>query len=176
MNRNVLIPLDYEVALHRERPAWQDKPTRRILVPLDGSAKSEKVLDTVQELLTPGSQGILFHVVSSGKAGSREGNPPPDKQLEAERARAMGYLRGVVDHRAEAPGRWRCAAVIAESPAQGIADFAIQENVDLIAMYTNDRKGLARLIRGSIAEKVQQKTPTEIRVVKPGEAAARQRA
>lgn len=153
-----------------ENLPWREKPSRRILVPLDGSANSEKVLDTVQELLTPGSQGILLNVVSSGRTGRREGNPtPPDKQLEAERTRAMGYLRGVVDHRTEAPGRWRCAVVTADSPAQGIADFAMKEEVDLIAMYTNDRKGLAKLIRGSIAEKVQQRAPTEIRVVKPNE-------
>ena len=174
MNRNVLIPLDYEVALNRENPEWREKPTRRILVPLDGSANSEKVLDTVQELLTPGSQGILLNVVSSGRASRpEESTAPQHRQLESERARAMGYLRGVVDHRTDNPGRWRCAVVIAESPAQGIADFAIQEDVDLVAMYTNDRKGIAKLIRGSIAEKVQQKTSTEIRVVKPGGTAAR---
>ena len=174
MNRNILIPLTYEVALHREQPPWRHPPSRKILVPLDGSEKSEKVLETVQELLTPGSQGILLKVIASGKSKRGPGAADLlDKQIDAERGRAMGYLRGVVDHRAEVPGRWRCAVVVAESVAQGIADFAIREKVDLIAMYTNDRKGLAKLIRGSIAEKVNQKTPTEIRVVKPGEPVAR---
>jgi nucleotide-binding universal stress UspA family protein len=174
MNRNVLIPLDYEVALSREQQLGRPTPSRKILVPLDGSEKAEKVLDTVQELLTPGSQGILLNVVSPGKSKRSEGNAVSlDKQVEGDRTRVMGYLRGVVDHRTEAPGRWRCEVVAAESVAQGIADFAIREGVDLIAMYTNDRKGLAKLIRGSIAEKVQQRTPTEIRVVKPSEPAGR---
>ena len=57
----------------------------------------------------------------------------------------------------------------ADSVAQGIADFAAREEVDLIAMSTHDRKGLAKLIRGSIAEKVQERSPVDVRVFKPKE-------
>ena len=57
----------------------------------------------------------------------------------------------------------------ADSVAQGIADFAAREEVDLIAMYTHDRKGLAKLIRGSIAEKVQERGLVAVRVFKPKE-------
>ena len=48
-------------------------------------------------------------------------------------------------------------------------DYARREGVDLIAMYTHDRKGLARLIKGSIANEVKQSAPIEVRVFTPGE-------
>jgi CRP-like cAMP-binding protein len=53
--------------------------------------------------------------------------------------------------------------------AKAITEFATNEDVDLIAMYTHDRKGLARLIRGSIAEKVQRRAPIEVQVFRPPE-------
>ena len=40
-------------------------------------------------------------------------------------------------------------------------------------MYTHDRKGLAKLIKGSIAEKVKERATTEVRVVRPRELVAR---
>jgi len=49
--------------------------------------------------------------------------------------------------------------------------MAAQEKADLIAMYTHDRKGLARLVKGSIAAKVERGAPTEVRVFKPTELA-----
>jgi nucleotide-binding universal stress UspA family protein len=71
-----------------------------------------------------------------------------------------------------APGHWHCEAVVSRSVAEGITNYAIQEGVDLIAMYTHDRKGLARLIRGSIAAQVQRNSPIEVRVFRPRELAA----
>jgi nucleotide-binding universal stress UspA family protein len=72
-------------------------------------------------------------------------------------------------HLVDAQGRWRCAVVVADSVAQGIADFAAREEVDLIAMYTHDRKGLAKLIRGNITEKVQRRALMEVQVFKAEE-------
>ena len=72
----------------------------------------------------------------------------------------------------EGPGRYRCEVVVSDSVADGIADIARREEVGLIAMYTHDRKGLAKLIKGSIAEKVQKRATTEVQVFRPRELAA----
>ena len=48
----------------------------------------------------------------------------------------------------------------------------MREGVDLIGMYTHDRKGLAKLIRGSIAEKVQRRAPIKVQVFRPRELVA----
>ena len=72
----------------------------------------------------------------------------------------------------EGPGRYRCEVGVSDSVADGIADIARREEVGLIAMYTHDRKGLAKLIKGSIAEKVQKRATTEVRIFGPRELAA----
>jgi len=51
--------------------------------------------------------------------------------------------------------------------AEGTTGVAAQEKADLIAMSTRDRKGLTRLVKGSIAAKVERKAPTEVRVFEP---------
>jgi len=95
-------------------------------------------------------------------------------QLERqERAKAMGFLKYFGDRLSEGRGRWRYEVAMSDSVAQGIADFAAKEEVDLIAMYTHDRKGLAKLIKGSVTEAVQRRVSTEVRIVRPRELAAR---
>ena len=136
-----------------------------ILVPLDGSAEAEKMLVLAQRFLPPGGRGILLRVLpATEKAGDRN-----RREHAARLAGALGYLRCVVGHLVDAQGRWRCAVVVADSVAQGIADFAAREEVDLIAMYTHDRKGLAKLIRGNITEKVQRRALMEVQVFKAEE-------
>jgi len=49
----------------------------------------------------------------------------------------------------------------------------MREGVDIVAMYTHDRKGIAKLIKKSIAEKVQKSGPVEVRVLRPRELVSR---
>ena len=146
----------------------------KILVPLDQSPESEGILPMVQELLTPGGEGILLHIIPPGRTRSMgEFVMLGFQQEEEERGRALVHLRRLVSQVGEGSDRWRCEVVVWASVADGIANFAIREKVDLIAMYTHDRKGLAKLIKGSIAEKVQKRATTEVRVFGPRELVAR---
>ena len=147
---------------------------RKILVPLDRSTGAEGAISMARQLLSPDGEGILLHVVRRGKAAESAENPSPaTPRQDARRTKAMGYLRCAQNYLLEASGRWRCEVVEADSIADGIAEFAMQEGVDLIAMYTNDRKGLAGVIRKSIANKVQQRSSVEVRVLRPREMAVR---
>lgn len=143
-------------------------------MPLDGSAKAEKVLELVQKFMPPGGRGILLRVFPKDPAKEGGGRSNRGRHRQgARRAAAMGYLRCVAGHLIDAPGIWQCEVVECDSVAEGIADFAAREHVNLIAMYTHDRKGLAKLIRGSIAEKVQRRALVEVRVFRPRELVAR---
>ena len=145
----------------------------KIVVPLDQSPESEGVLPFVEELLAPGGECILFHIISPGSTRSfGEFLMVASQVEEEERAKAMVYLRGISHRMSEGSGKWRCEVVISKSVADGIADFARREEVDLIAMYTHDRKGLAKLIKRSIAEKVQKRATTEVQVFRPRELVA----
>lgn len=148
----------------------------KIVVPLDGSEQAEKVLPIAQNVLAPGGEVILLHILPRIPSGlsqvsweaSFSYSEEYRKQTEAsDRSRWMNYLEDVRRRMGGALGGWRCAVEIAEPVAHGIVDFASKEEVDLIAMYTHDRNGLAKLIMGSIAEKVQRRTAIEVQVFKP---------
>ena len=147
------------------------KTHKRILVPLDRSIKAaEGVLAVVQELLEPEGEAILLHVIpepSTKMVGS--GFVPSSRVEKEERARAMGYLKYFADRQNNGPGHWRCEVAVSVSVVDGITDTAAREEVDLIAMYTHDRKGLARLIKGSVTNKVKERASKEVRVIRPRE-------
>jgi CRP-like cAMP-binding protein/nucleotide-binding universal stress UspA family protein len=145
---------------------------RKVLVPLDKSKEAEKVLPIVKDLFAPGSEVVLLHVIPPQQTQALgERQILGSEREEAERSVAMSYLQFVVHQQGEDPERWRGAVLVSESVAEGIVGFAVHEGVDLIAMYTHDRKGLAKLIKGSITEKVQRRAPIEVKVFRPRELA-----
>ena len=111
---------------------------RKILVPLDGSIKEvEGILARAQSVFSPEGEGILLHVVSP--VGSRVDGlyAKSAAQQQKERcSKAMGYLEYFAGTLNKSNGNWRCEVVVSKSVAQGILDSAVQEQVDLIAMYT----------------------------------------
>ncbi len=143
----------------------------KVLVPLDESKESEAVIPLAQEELTPDGEIILLHVVPPCEPQIVDGHLMSADQLEAEvRSAAMGYLQEVIDRAASDPRRWRREVFVSPSVAQGIVDVAWFRKVDLVAMYTHDRKGLARLVQRSVARGVERRArPTEVKVFKPKE-------
>ena len=128
-----------------------------VLIPLDGSEEAEGVFGAIEAELAPDCAVILLQVVPPGVGKAMQDQ--------------MSYLNGVIERAEGDRSRWRSEITMAETVSQGIADAAMRNNVDLIAMYTHDRKGLAKLIRGSIAANVERKAQTEVRVLKPPELA-----
>ena len=150
------------------------KAPNRMLVPLDGSIKAaEGVLNIAQDILGPEGEGTLLHVIPPGQAKTVGLRYVSAKQAEKENwSLGMGFLKYFANQLNKVSGQWRYEVVVSHSVAEAIADFAFREEVDLIAMYTHDRKGLAKLIKGSVTQKVQERTPTEVRVVRPSELVA----
>ena len=163
-----------EVVSHQAPTMGRRNLSQKILVPLDGSAEAEGVLPIIQDLMNPESEVILLQIIAPGKS-QRLGDHVllGSDQEEAKRGKAMAYLRRVAHQLGETAGRWRCGVAVSSSVAEGIVGFAVREGVDLIGMYTHDRKGLAKLIRGSIAEKVQRRAPIEVQVFRTRELVAR---
>jgi nucleotide-binding universal stress UspA family protein len=143
---------------------------RKVLLPLDGSREAEMVIPKIQPKLTEDAEVVLLKIIPPLEG--EKGGPitvTSTQQEEAERVKAIDYLREVIHRFGGAPGRWYCEAIVWESVPEGIARFADREGVEVIAMYTHDRKGLAKLIRGSVAEKVKQKATIEVMVFPPRE-------
>ena len=60
--------------------------------------------------------------------------------------------------------------LLSGEPADGIARFAADNDIDLIVMGTHGRTGLVRLLMGSVAEAVVRKAKCAVLTVKPASA------
>ena len=145
---------------------------RKVVLPLDGSPESEGVFSLIREDLASDGTLIPLHIIHPPKTMVIGGQiVDSSAQLEVERSKAMGYLRDAARRMGVEGVGMRCEVAVADSVSEGIVEFATKEEADLIAMYTHDRKGLARLIKGSIARDVQRKVPMAVKVFTPREVA-----
>jgi nucleotide-binding universal stress UspA family protein len=160
----------------RPEPGQVTGPFRRILVPLDGSATAESILEHAVRLarLEPEAELVLLEIVQPMAPEVLVLGAPftaslPREHLasrpEAESARA--YLDGVV-RRLEASGmRVRARVEIGAIVAPAILEIAHQEQADVVALATHGRSGFARLRLGSVADKLVRGSHTPILLFKP---------
>lgn len=137
---------------------------RRILVPLDGSDASARVLPLVHEIArTFESEVVLLHVVEPRllPAGGAE------TTLEEFDARADAAAR--LERRRAELGGVRARVVVLRGPAAAaILDAAECEDADLVALTTHGRSGPSRWVFGSIAEHVLHECRCPLLVVRTG--------
>lgn len=123
----------------------------RILVPVDGSERAERVFSQVARLMRRhDSEVLLVRAVHVAPSLARIDTA---KLEAAEREEAERYLKAT-------EGRLTSAGVKARSilasapPAEAVLETARREKATMIAMSTHGRTGLSRWIMGSVAEKV----------------------
>ena len=133
---------------------------QKILVPLDGSSEAERVIGLAQNELAENGALILLRVIAPAK-NQRFGEHVilSTQQEEADQAAALDYLKSVAQHQSVQPAQWLFEVAISNAVAEEIVNVAHREQVDLVAMYTHDRRGLAKIIKGSIAQKVKDISP-----------------
>jgi nucleotide-binding universal stress UspA family protein len=138
---------------------------QKVLIPLDGSKEAEEVFPLVQSELTADGEVILVQVIPPARTQKiGEHIILASQQEEADRSEAMAYLRSLARQQDWSADNWRLEVEVANSVADGIVRLADRAAVDLIAMYTHDRKLLARHVKRSIAREVQRRASTEVRV------------
>ncbi len=137
----------------------------RVLIPLDGSKEAEEVFPLVKDEIGKEGEVILLQVIPPTRTQMVGGHIIlGSQQEEADRYEAIAYLKAVVRQQVWGAGKWRFEVEVANSVAEGIVRSAEREKVGLIAMYTHDRKLLARHVKRSIAREVQRRAETEVRV------------
>lgn len=127
-----------------------------ILAPLDGSKRAEKILPYIETLAHRfGSQVILLQVLESIiiYPGPHSGYGATDfvvLQRDELKEEAKAYLTGLQEEFREK--QIEAQVVVAEGPVvPSIIKVAEREGVDLIAMASHGRTGLARVFYGSVA-------------------------
>lgn len=133
-----------------------------ILVPVDFSPGSEAALDWATVLARDtGATLVITHVetvpLTTGGGEYIYAIPEPPTQELAER------LEKVVPKDPSVPVVRR---LLAGDPASAILRLAESEEVDMIVMGTHGRRGITRLLMGSVAEEVVRKAPCAVLTVK----------
>jgi len=142
-------------------------PFRRILSPIDFDDNSLAALDVATQIARD-SDGLvlLFHVVPmivpvTGMPvyvdiykGQEEAAREKQKEIAAKRLR--GVKHELLAHMGE--------------PAGAILSVARRHGADLIVMATHGRRGLSRVLLGSVAEMVLRNAPCPVLCVKRGDA------
>jgi nucleotide-binding universal stress UspA family protein len=144
---------------------------QRILVPLDGSARAERVLPSVIPIAQAlDSQVILFQVPIVYVSGWMTGEwlMPTQGVLATAEQDAMAYLDYVAT-RLKQQGIRASKATEIGAVAESIIDYAEANHIDLIAMCTHGRTGLRRWTLGSVADRVLRAGRIPILLVRAGD-------
>ena len=143
---------------------------KQILIPLDGSALAEGILPSVTALgALTGAAFTLLHVIALDAAGYETDWPIAHSEtgtLAAMRADAQTYLDRIAE-RLGAQSLVAHTAVIGGQPAPAILAYAHEHGLDLIALATHGRNGVARILLGSIADKIVRGATTPVLLYRP---------
>jgi nucleotide-binding universal stress UspA family protein len=161
----LLRPQDSVPELGRE-PAF-----RHVLVPLDGSAGAEQIVEPAVALGTlMRAEYTLFRVVTPLTPAGNPTGEPPRQQLrvieEQLRADAQAYLVRVAERLRARSLRVQTRVVLHEHPAVAILD-AQAHGIDLIAFTTRGHRALPLLFLGSTADKVLRGASAPVLVQRP---------
>lgn len=161
--------------LVRPEPGLAPAPIRRILVPLDGSALAETILEPALRLarLEPTAELILLTVVEPVTAFAGLPDPVLTAALPAQEATAQqeeharAYLEGVARRLADSGAPVRFRVKVAESVVPAILEIVQDAQADVVALATHGRSGLVRLALGSVADKLLRGSRTPVLLFRP---------
>ncbi len=158
------------------RPQEEETPLRldRILVPLDGSGAAERALP--QATLLARQWGSRLHLASIIPTPHSVSVPYLDASAEAEEVRQslgreyLEYLERTAAPLRESGFEVEVDAIRAEEVAQGLAGVLTRSGAGLLVMSTHGRGGVARLLLGSVANRMIRSSPVPVLVVPPAPA------
>ena len=139
-------------------------PFQRVVVPLDGSRPPTRILPLLTALLDPGAETILLRAVLPLMAGGAPYLPHVVHDEGTHQSVVEGaqlYLDGVAEDW-PVGGGVRASVVTALQPGLAILEVVEEEGADLVAMTTSGRGGVARMVMGSVADKVVRGSPVPV--------------
>lgn len=144
----------------------QGKPFRigKILIPVDFSAFSDRVLDLGVALARDlGAKVSLVHVLKTPlyPLGDQYAGLPVAALVKETQADARKQMQAMAAH----AGVRDSISVLQGSPPEKICEHASHENVDLIIISTHGRSGLRHMLIGSVAERVARHAKCPVLVV-----------
>jgi nucleotide-binding universal stress UspA family protein len=139
----------------------------KILVPLDGSARAEKILSHVEDLaLKYGARVSVMQVVEPiVTVSSADVFIPETDSFAAKMENAQIYLNAVKQRLTE-KGIDAHTRVVSGSIVEAICQTAEIEKADLIALASHGRTGAARVFYGSVAAGVLHRVDRPLLIIR----------
>lgn len=137
----------------------------RILLPVASVDHGHDACDLASELF-PDSTAVLVHVINPSDAGySSEAAVPgvSDGWYDQQEARAESLFDELED---SLEGMAVERHIELGQPAQTIVDVIEREDIDHVVMGSHGRRGVARLLLGSVAETVVRRSPVPVTVAR----------
>ncbi len=155
------------VHMQGERAESQLK-LERVLLPTDGTALSERVIHDALEILgEPKPELRLVQVLEHPAWTAHSINAGLiSEYLEASRETSQQYLDQIAAKLRER-GFSADAELRSGGAADGILASATEHQADLIAMATHGRGGIGRLLLGSVAQRVLNRTNVPLMLIHP---------
>ncbi|MBT8364190.1 MAG: universal stress protein [Deltaproteobacteria bacterium] len=125
----------------------------KILVPLDGSKRADRIIPHVEELARRYKAKVIFlQVIENKMVPTTEGAfiNLSEQEFDQAKKNAEKHLKGIQGEFREKNIESRTH--ITYGPVvEGILNLAAEEGVDLIALASHGRGGLSRVFYGSVA-------------------------
>jgi nucleotide-binding universal stress UspA family protein len=135
---------------------------KKVLVATDFSPPSEAALAYGRALAhTFGASLHVLHIVENTFMRPTTSDP---HAIMASKTRTLSELLTEDDRRA--PGGAHAVIEVSDSSAQGIADYAKTEAIDLIVIGTSGRGAVSQFLVGSVAERVVRIAPCPVLTVR----------
>lgn len=145
------------------------KDKGRLLFPVDLTESSEKLIPNVTIMTEKFSAQLhvlfvvrIFQYFSSIYVPHPSINLFENELIEGARKKMDEFME---THFSRIPDA--VSEVILGDPAETIVSYIEDKNVDMIIMGTHGRKGLDRVIFGSVAERVIKTSPVPVLVINP---------
>jgi nucleotide-binding universal stress UspA family protein len=142
---------------------------RHIIVALDGSAQAEEVLESALSIgQAMNAELYLLRVISptlrphAAGESTKASAETIDDRLRQDPARYLQQLAGMLRTRG---ARVQTQLLVSTEPADAILEAAVR--ADLIAMQTHARRGVSRLVHGSVVDKVVHNSLVPVLINRP---------
>jgi len=141
-----------------------------VLVPLDGSPQARHAIGFVAEEW-PDARVTLLHVIDPVKAGYRAGVLPTGSEDWYQQAQADAddlLAEGRDQFVGERDGSDVAVETVTEvgRPAATIVEQARDLDADHVVVGSHGRRGVSRLLLGSVAEHVARRSPVPVTIVR----------
>lgn len=132
----------------------------RVLVPLDGSERSETALEEALELF-PDADMYVLHVVQVKTPWGDDEKTGYERSLEEGESALDSAESIAAEH-----GRDMETGMVEGNAAKTIISYAERNDIDHIVMGSTGRSGVSRVLLGSVAESVTRRAPCSVTIIR----------